>query len=240
MLSKDMHKSYHSVEEVKEGLRDLEYRLKVQTNTGQEERKIVKEIDQLQKSIPLAERFSQIQPQVDQLMAEKKTVYASLSEVKKEVQGHEVEIEAIRKEIEKLKEGQTDTKEQANEVSKVIEAIDQELQEIYSLKDKKREEYWKGRYDFKVQQNHIAMIDWMQRQKEKAIEKEGEQEERKKAVEEELKNLEHPFDKEITTCEQLISFLHQLKIRAGLEQESEQVALETQKNFLAEQGRANI
>ena len=127
MLSKDMHKSYHSVEEVKEGLRDLEYRLKVQTNTGQEERKIVKEIDQLQKSIPLAERFSQIQPQVDQLMAEKKTVYASLSEVKKEVQGHEVEIEAIRKEIEKLKEGQTDTKEQANEVSKVIEAIDQEL-----------------------------------------------------------------------------------------------------------------
>ena len=85
MLSKDMHKSYHSVEEVKEGLRDLEYRLKVQTNSGQEERKIVKEIDQLQKSIPLAERFSQIQPQVDQLMAEKKTVYASLSEVKKEV-----------------------------------------------------------------------------------------------------------------------------------------------------------
>ena len=151
MLSKDMHKSYHSVEEVKEGLRDLEYRLKVQTNSGQEERKIVKEIDQLQKSIPLAERFSQIQPQVDQLMAEKKTVYASLSEVKKEVQGHEVEIEKIRKEIEKLKEGQTDTKEQANEVSKVIEAIDQELQEIYSLKDKKREEYWKGRYDFKVQ-----------------------------------------------------------------------------------------
>ena len=47
MLQKDMHKSYHSVDEVNEGLRDLEYRLKVQTNSGPEERKLVKEIDLL-------------------------------------------------------------------------------------------------------------------------------------------------------------------------------------------------
>ena len=44
-LQKDMHKNHHSVEEVQEALRDLEHRLKVQTNTGPEERKIVKEID---------------------------------------------------------------------------------------------------------------------------------------------------------------------------------------------------
>ena len=40
-----MHKQHHSVEAVQEGIRDLEYRLKVQSNSGQEERKIVKEID---------------------------------------------------------------------------------------------------------------------------------------------------------------------------------------------------
>ena len=40
-----MHKNHHSVEEVQEAVRDLEHRLKVQTNSGPEERKIVKEID---------------------------------------------------------------------------------------------------------------------------------------------------------------------------------------------------
>ena len=71
------------------------------------------------------------------------------------------------------------------------------------------------------------MIDWMQRQKDKAIDKETENEERKKIIDEQIKNLEHPFEKEITTCDQLIAFLHQLKIRAGLEEDSEQVAIET-------------
>jgi len=35
-------------------------------------------------------------------------------------------------------------------VSKVIEKVEEELNEIYGEKDKKREEYWKGRYDFRV------------------------------------------------------------------------------------------
>lgn len=34
MLQKDMHKQYHTVEDVQEGIRDLEYRLKVQSNSG--------------------------------------------------------------------------------------------------------------------------------------------------------------------------------------------------------------
>ena len=45
------------------------------------------------------------------------------------------------------------------------------------------------------------MIDWMQRQKDKAIDKETENEERKKIIDEQIKNLEHPFEKEITTCD---------------------------------------
>ena len=67
MLQKDMHKQHHSVEAVQEGIRDLEYRLKVQSNSGQEERKIVKEIDQLQKSLPMAEKYSQIDPKLKEL-----------------------------------------------------------------------------------------------------------------------------------------------------------------------------
>ena len=85
MLQKDMHKQYHSVKDVEEGIRDLEYRLKVQSNSGQEERKIVKEIDQLQKSLPMAQKFEHIDPKLKELRDSKKEVFGKLSEVKKEI-----------------------------------------------------------------------------------------------------------------------------------------------------------
>ena len=58
---------FQATEDVQEGIRDLEYRLKVQSNSGQEERKIVKEIDQLQKSLPMAEKYSHIDPKLKEL-----------------------------------------------------------------------------------------------------------------------------------------------------------------------------
>ena len=62
------------------------------------------DMNQLQKSLPKAERFSQISPQIKELLTQKKEVYSKLTEVKKEVQGHEAEIEGIRKVMEKDKE----------------------------------------------------------------------------------------------------------------------------------------
>ena len=80
-------------------------------------------------------------------------MFSKLSEVRKEIQGHESEIEGFRKEIEKHKEGQGETKEQANEVTKVIEKVEEELNALYGNKDKRREVYWKARYDHRMQQN---------------------------------------------------------------------------------------
>ena len=84
------------------------------------------------------------------------------------------------------------------------------------------------------------MIDWMTRQVEKANEKEAISKEREEFIQEKLKNLDHPYEKDITTCDDLLAFLHALKIRAGLEQDSEQVAKETQNNFLSEQNREKV
>lgn len=46
---------------------------------------------------------------------------------------------------------------------------------MFELKDKKREEYWKARYDFEIQKEEIVYIEWMQRQKERVINQESEQ-----------------------------------------------------------------
>ena len=59
-----MHKDHHSVEEVKEGIRELEYKQKVTTLSPQQERDCIREIEKLKKSVPMAERFSEIKPKV--------------------------------------------------------------------------------------------------------------------------------------------------------------------------------
>lgn len=144
------------------------------------------------------------------------------------MQGHEAEIEKIRKELEAIRETQTDVKEAADEVSKQIEKIEEELSVIFAAKDEKREAYWKARYDFKIQRDSIAHIEWMQRQKERVVAREAEREETIKERESLIKNLPHPYVRELETCEHLIAFLHSLKVRAGLEADSEQVARATQ------------
>ena len=68
----------------------------------------------------------------------------------------------------------------------------------------------------------------MQRQKERSTLREQERDEILKERDDKIKNLPHPYLKELETCDHLIAFLHTLKIRAGLEQDSEQVARETQ------------
>lgn len=72
-----------------------------------------------------------------------------------------------------------------------------------------REEYWKGRYDFKVQLMEIQKIEWMQRQKDKVINQAAmakEREEEKKAY---INSLPHPYIKEIENCDHLVSYLNQ-------------------------------
>ena len=74
----------------------------------------------------------------------------------------------------------------------------------------------------------------MQRQKERVLQREAEREEALAERENTIKNMPHPYLKELDTCEHLIAFLHTLKVRAGLEADSEQVARETQQDMLKE------
>lgn len=85
-----------------------------------------------------------------------------------------------------------------------------------------------------MQRDSVAHIEWMQRQKERVSQREAEREEVIKDRESLIKNLPHPFLKELDTCEHLIAYLHSLKVRAGLEADSEQVARDTQQDMLKE------
>ena len=71
------------------------------------------------------------------------------------------EMELIRKDLEQTNAEKDETRAAADKISEQITAVDEELTALYGKKDAKREEYWKGRYDFKEQREKIMHIEWM-------------------------------------------------------------------------------
>ena len=99
----------------------------------------------------------------------------------------------MRKELELTNAEKDETKAQADKITEQINAVEEELTALYALKDQKREEYWKKRYDFKMQQNKIEHINWMQRQKDKVVQNEAYKQEREEERKQAIKNLPHPY-----------------------------------------------
>lgn len=133
------------------------------------ERKVIKEIAQLKDSVPHAKKLSTIQPQIKELKDAKNKVYGKLKEIRKEEEVLNAEMEAIRKELEQTKAEKDEQSEQVDGFNKQINVIEDELNALYKKKDDLREAYWKGRYDFKMQDQEIQHIQWMQRQKDRVL-----------------------------------------------------------------------
>lgn len=55
-----------------------------------------------------------------------------------------------------------------------------------------------------------------------------------------IKDLPHPYRKEIETCDHLVNYCHQLKRKAGLEVDSESLARSMQQSQLAEANKEKI
>ena len=188
---------------------------------AQAEGKLIKEIDTLKASIPKAKRFSEIDPLIKELKAQKNKIWNEIKTIKHQEDILNKEMEDIRKELEQTNVEKDATRAEADKIQAQIEAIDEELNTLYAKKDEKREAYWKARYDFKLQHEEVLHIEWMQRQKEKivnALAIKQEREEERKAV---LESLPHPYMKELECCDHLIGYLHSLKVRAGLIVDSE-------------------
>ena len=81
----------------------------------------------------------------------------------------------------------------------------------------------------KQQREEISHIEWMERQKQKVLYLEAE----KSVLQEErdlrIKNLPHPYYKEIQACDSLVGFCNNLKVQFGLLKDSADVARQLEK-----------
>lgn len=208
--------------------------------SASEESKMIKEIETLKASLPKAKHFSTLKPKADKLYAEKKVLLEQVKGFKSSLDAQNEEIEKLRKEMETIKENQQDVKGEADKVSKDIDKLTQDLSNLFDKKDQRREDYWHARYDYEIQREEIVHIEWMQKQKERVINRTAEAKQLEEERENYIKSLPHPYEKELGTCEHIINYLHEMKRKAGLIQDSEVVARDVQTNFMSEQAKQNL
>ena len=122
-----------------------------------------------------------------------------------------------------------------------LEKDNEELTQIYKTKDRSREEWFQALYEHEVQQKYIIYVKGLLAQQRKL---KAQLEERTKRIEEKKAAIAarpNPHTKEIETCRDLIKYCHKLKVQAGLvPPTSEEVALQAQTDYLAEQSRAEL
>lgn len=214
-LLKTMHAKHHTVQEVKDGVKALEFELTTRTLSSTQEAKMIKEIEQLKKTSGSAARFTKIQPQINEIKGEKSKLWTELKKVRDEDTVQQKKVEAIRAEMELSNAEKNEIKDQLDVLQAQIDKIDTVVDEMYAEKREKNETYWKSKYDHKLQREAIAHIEWMQRQKQRVLDQGAERDAIVAEREEAINDLPLPFFKEIGHCDALVSICNQLQIKSG-------------------------
>lgn len=95
------------------------------------------------------------------------------------------------------------------------------------------DEFYKAKWDYECQRDFIFHVQDIQRRKNELEEREKDKVEEAAMFEETMKNLPHPYAKEMDICQHLLSRVHYLKRAVGLEEDSESAAKRLQQEELA-------
>lgn len=206
-----------------------------------EEKRLLKDIDALKKAIPDMKRLSELEPELVKLREQRKAIQADLDVVKKLIDEKDAEINSVKKQSEAQRNKKSEVRDAAEKFTAEIDKENEELTQIYKTKDRSREDYYKALYEFEVQNERIRYIKGLLNQKKKLT---ADLEEKKKRIEQkkvEIAARANPNTKEIEICEELIKYCQRRKAEAGLvPPTSEQVALQAQNDYIAEQNRQEL
>lgn len=107
-------------------------------------------------------------------------------------------------------------KKQLDTIDKDIDNYYDTMKGYYADKDQLREAYYKEKWEYEVEQNYIYHIERMRKDKQRLIDdkeyKTKKLEERKQS----MLNRPNPYQKEIDTCNHLISICQKMQINLGL------------------------
>ena len=128
----------------------------------------------MKKSIPSAERFSEISPKIAELNAEKKKVWNELNKVRDQEAAAKKKVDTIKSTLDANRSEKEGIGKQLDALQEDIDKIDKEIDAHYDSKREHYESFWKAKYNHKLQRMEINHIEWMERNKQKVLDFEAE------------------------------------------------------------------
>ncbi|CAG9310856.1 unnamed protein product [Blepharisma stoltei] len=215
-------------EDIDKTIEEIEVKLETTTMPLPEEKKLIQKLGLLKQSRPLATEYKTRSARIAELKKEKDSTWAQIEALKKQVIDTNAEIGSITARLKESKE------KLQTEIPQLIEErkqIQEKIKELIEKKKQVNDEFYEEKRKYNEQRQQIQYIEWATKIKEKLIK----QEEYKKAEEERKKyeeeNKPHPYEKEITQCENFIAYLQRLV--PNEEESKEESKEETKDEFLA-------
>ena len=145
--------------DVAKELKSKKKRYETASLSGQEERAILKEIDQLKRSLADLQAYNEkAAPELEALKAKKTKDQKKLDEVKKAIEELDEKIDAAKSKADETRGKRDNVRDEADKYNALIEEQNDELTRIFETKDKRREEYFKQLFQYEEQQDYIQQL----------------------------------------------------------------------------------
>ncbi|EAR82182.1 hypothetical protein TTHERM_01276340 (macronuclear) [Tetrahymena thermophila SB210] len=229
-------------EDIEERLAEINHSLNNDLLNPTEEKKLIKEKEDLEKSLPFAKPINELQAQINELNVQKKAYKETLNKAFTQYDEVRTEVSGLIGNLDEIRNFKNSEKEKNDPIFEEIKKeYDAKIDTLKEQKRKVRDEFRALKEKYDNEQEDIRYHDWvkkiqddLKRQKQRKEREEQrnaqqEAEERKK-----IESLENPFQKQIDDCEQIVKYC-ELLIRAEqkvnqVEQEEEEVKQENTVN----------
>ena len=170
-----MHPVYNRADKVKQGIKDLEKRMTTTTMSRAEENKTIKEIETIKQSEAVFKELEKIQNQIDELKAQKKSLYEEMTPTNKILGQLRDKITEVKKNESKYDNSKQLITYNLNQIRDKIRRCNDEISELLKKQYQAKEEYYGSKCDYEIQQRLLKDIEFISRTKQLCIEREERQ-----------------------------------------------------------------
>ena len=131
----------------------------------QEEKRLINDINKLQESISSAKKVQEMRQKLDLLYGHRNKISELINALKPSLEAKELEIETLRKQLNDDQDQRDDVKDKLTKFDDDITLLKADLQKVFDLKDVTREEHFKNRYEYQIEQDEIKYAERIAREK---------------------------------------------------------------------------
>lgn len=204
---------FSNVEDIDKELKKLQRLQETTSMSLSEEKKLIKEMDALQKSKKLVADLQVKEGSIEDAREARKLISAEISAKDKEIDAVQEEIDVVSEEIRKMSEKETDKRDSMKALFAERDALRQKVNDILAEKDAVRDEYREKNNAWFNYSRAIKAQKKMAYEEEKKKREAEKEEWLKKKEEEELKKI--PYEEEMALCDYLADYLTRTYLAKG-------------------------